>query len=56
MEINKSVKKDNKPPDIEECLKKINEQIVIPDILKLRTRNGGYIAWPDNKERYGFSA
>jgi hypothetical protein len=45
---NKSYKqKDISVNNIYLVMKKINETISIDEKLKRRTRNGGYIAWPN---------
>jgi hypothetical protein len=45
---NKSFKqKDISVNNIYLVMKKINETISIDEKLKRRTRNGGYIAWPN---------
>lgn len=46
---NQPVENKHAPPTIDKYVKKINEGIVIPEVLRIRTRSGGYISWPDKK-------
>lgn len=51
MKENPELKKDSRSfdMDIDKHLKVLNENIVVPQVLKQRTRGGGYISWPRKK-------